>query len=983
MVQGPSFAAITTLGDLSVPVQERLRIAKHLKNLIVGHDQRKELAVRHGLVEPLANTITSGSKGKRKLESNGVSLHAHADHSTADDDLRLQAILIVSSLASGGQSQPLCAVGLPKFLVETLAGENGSRLAVATLQALKALASFWSSTDEPSESDFWSTVFNAESIETFDTLLRLAPKTQTGQKQLGLVASIIAALPEHKCSGIKDQIANSGLLDTLSSLLVAHAIQNKIVWYARASSQAPPAPSELWLPSVLAAISSVIIGSNWRAHRFTLSAAVRDLFLNPGADNADQRAQLGPRYGFASPYGTRLPPLHIPAYKTVSHGPPSGAFPALRTLQDLKQSNGSADNAHVVADIDHSNAVCGWLLVLTRSLRASDRLCALRLLALISNAIDSDPAGSSARNEVGQKSRERHRQLALLAVPLAVQLVQIANDGRPSDKAEEQLELTAIQEQACSVLALLIGGVKEMQIAAVEAGAVKYVCPILKKSFDHVPAAKPVWSAKPATQLAATTPASCRPAMRTFPRELEHAMRCRESALKALAAIAAKEDLHRKAIIDAGVISCIIDSLKPLPENAPRDTHDRIHVSPKDGNIARVILAACAAAQSMSRSVSVLRTSLIDGGIAKPLIALLNHEHLQVQIAATDVCCNLLPDFSPMREDLSEGEVVRTLADHARSSSPDLRLSSMWALKHLISNCPKEVKLAALEELGTGWLVGIIQGESRDTAGGGVSVGLSTPNAAGEQVDLLNPASMDLDEPVCEAAERMEEDDDEDGEMLYDEASSTHYQSSQLRSTLDPTTPAFNTKRYLSSIRELEQNSEYASRRNEAAIQQQALDFVRNFINGDDCTVLSDYLMNAIGSAKVYELLTAKLSPVARSGGRQIYNTTELVLATIHVLVHLANASAKHRQLFIAQRPLLQAMLPHFSHVDHRIRVMSVWTIVSLTFLEDGDDRRDAHQRRQELKNIGIEQAVRALQNDPNLDVRERVKTAIRQFENL
>ena len=982
MVQGPSFAAIATLGDLSVPIQERVRVARHLKNLIIGHDQRKALAVRHGIVQHLADIIASGSKGKRRLELNGVSLSAHADHANAEEALRLQAILIIGSLASGGQAQPLCAADIPKLLVETLPGEHASRLSIATLQALLALASFWSTTDENLDYDFWSALFNDDSLNVFKSILTQNVKGSAAQQQITLVAELIAALPEESCSGIKALLTSCGLLDTLAALLVSHAVQNKIVSYRGDRSRLPYAPPGEWLPSVLAAVAAIIHGSSYRAHRFILASTIRDLFSQAETDSTEQRTMLGPRHGFVSFYESKLPPLHVPASKSVSHGSASGAFPALRALQNSKHGNGNTEASVLVSDIDHSNAVCGWLLVLTRSLRGYNRLRALRLLALVSNAIEAEPAGMSTKAEYAQKTRERQRQLSLLAVPLAVQLVQVANDTKPKDKINEQQELKLIKEQACSVLSLLIRGVKDLQIAAVEAGAIKHVCPFLKKSFDNVVPAKPMWSARPGMQLDANTPPSCRPGSLTFPPEVGHAMRCRESTLKALEAIAAKEDLHRKAIIDFGVVSCIIDSLKPLPENIPIEAHGRAQVTPKDGNTTRVILAACRAAQSMSRSVSVLRTSLIDGGIAKPLISLLNHESLDVQIAATDVCCNLLPDFSPMREDLSEGNVVRTLAEHARSNSPELRLSSLWALKHLVYNCPKEVKLAALEELGTGWLVGIIQGEQRETIGGGVSVGLSTPNAAGEQVDLLNPSSMELDEPTNEEDEAMDE-DDEDGEMLFDEVSSTHYQASQMRSTLNPPAPAFNPKRFLSSIREMEQSGEYASRRDEAKIQQQALDFIRNFINGEDCMALSDHLMNAIGSAKVYELLTAKLSPVTRSGGRQVYNTTELVLSTIHVLIHLANASAKHRQLIIAQKPLLQAMLPHFNHVDHRVRVMSVWAVNSLTYIEDGDDRRDARQRSQELKAVGIEQAVRALQGDHNLDVRERVKTAIRQFETL
>lgn len=520
-----------------------------------------------------------------------------------------------------------------------------------------------------------------------------------------------------------------------------------------------------------------------------------------------------------------------------------------------------------------------------------------------------------------------------------------------------------------------------------QVGAIKHTASLLRKSFDNVPPTKPMWSARPASQLDPNASASRQLGKVTLVPEIAHVMRCRKAALNALEALAAEEDLHRKAIIDTGVVSFMIDSLKPFPSTAPTGPQGRPQLSPKDGNTTQVILAACRAARAISRSVSILRTSLIDGGIAKPLVSLLNHSSLDVQIAATDVCCNLLPDFSPMREDITNGAVISTLVEHARSSSAKLRLSSIWALKHLVLNCPKEVKLQTLDELGTGWLVDIIQGELRQPissgsiGGGGVSVGLSTPNAAGEQVDLLNPSSMDVDEPGV-AEETMDE-DDEDGEMLYDEASSTHYQSSQMRSTLDKPAPAFNSKRYLSSIREIEQNLEYTSRKDEAEIQVHALDFIRNLINGEDCVALSDYLMSQIGSAKVYDLLTAKLLPVTRAGGRAVYNLTDLVLSAIHVIIHLANASPKHRQMIIAQRPLLQAMLPHFNHLDHRVRVMCVWAVNSLTWIEEDGDRRDARQRSSELKTLGIEVAVRKLQNDTNLDVRERVKTAIRQFDTL
>ncbi|KAK3096367.1 hypothetical protein LTR53_019321, partial [Teratosphaeriaceae sp. CCFEE 6253] len=130
-------------------------------------------------------------------------------------------------------------------------------------------------------------------------------------------------------------------------------------------------------------------------------------------------------------------------------------------------------------------------------------------------------------------------------------------------------------------------------------------------------------------------------------------MHCRQGALQALAALAEKEDIHRKAIVEAGVVPCIFDSLKPFPPDyIAKLSSNRGHVDPKDGNTVSVLLAACRAAKTMSRSVSLLRTSLIDAGIAKPIFHLLNYPDAEVQLAATDVCINLLLEFSPMRDDL-------------------------------------------------------------------------------------------------------------------------------------------------------------------------------------------------------------------------------------------------------------------------------------------------------------------------------------------
>jgi len=108
--------------------------------------------------------------------------------------------------------------------------------------------------------------------------------------------------------------------------------------------------------------------------------------------------------------------------------------------------------------------------------------------------------------------------------------------------------------------------------------------------------------------------------------------------------------------MENGIVPCIIDSLVPFKEEILAELNGQVQ-SPRKykfspgtlGNSIPVIIAACSAARALSRSVSLLRTSLIDAGVAKPVFALLKHSNVSVLVEATNVVCNLVTDFSPMR----------------------------------------------------------------------------------------------------------------------------------------------------------------------------------------------------------------------------------------------------------------------------------------------------------------------------------------------
>lgn len=983
MVQGPSTTALEALRNASASIDEQIAILRQLKNDIVGHPQRKELVVKQATVEPLVRVASS---------TGGHGGEEGAEGWSKADEARLQATLVLGSLAAGGAAfmQPLLAAHVPECLLSTPRPAQKTKQLVATLQALRTLAE-QSRANIRSDSPARVQVIDHRSLAVFEAVLRGRTPPSHWKQLFHLTADIIIA------SAVDDETKNdvleSGLWDPLLRLY-AQGIYGQ---------DSPPADDGIPfvttrdLPKVMHAITAIVAGSNYRAESFIQDPA-------KGADLWNGSHLLA---GFPQTM------IHAPPPKHVNFNSASPSFPALASLQAGRSgttfSGVSTDSfSH---NIGLTRLMCLHQVAAIRCVPFEAQIPALRLLAAVTHALDSLVASDTSGQDQGRRLAERYA--AICAVPIAVRLIQTACEKADSENLSmaEQHAHRELKPEACEALALLIKNSEELQTAAVESGAIKRVCPILKKSFDSVPSTKPMWSRSSNSEDAGSVSASCKLGGRGMPAELDYAMRCRKAALDAVAALGGKNDIHRQAIVQAGAVTCIIDSLKPFPSEVLDKMDINGHqISPKDGNTTTVILAACRAAQAMSRSVSLLRTSLIDAGIAKPMFDSLKHPMLEVRIAATEVCCNLLLDFSPMREDLLEAGAVKTLTEQARQSEMALRLSSLWALKHLVLNASKEIRIQALEELGVGWLIAAIQGEHQvemaDANGGGVAInpvgGLSAPNAAGERVDLLNPSSMDVDDPPANSHGF---DEEEDGEVLYDEASSTHYRASNLRSTLSAMTAddraaklqrewPVKSRQYLDTLRDVEQNADLRARRDDVAVQEQGLDFIRNLLNGDDCALMFEHLLHQAGAKQLFALMTEKLAPLnpqpssqssrnSASASRPIYHPTELILSTVHVLTHMANGSPAQKQLLVAQKPLLQAWVPHFNHADRRVRCVSVWAINSICWVEDEGDRLAARERLSVLRSVGLVAAVEGLRGDVDLDVRERVRVAGRGFEVL
>ena len=321
---------------------------------------------------------------------------------------------------------------------------------------------------------------------------------------------------------------------------------------------------------------------------------------------------------------------------------------------------------------------------------------------------------------------------------------------------------------------------------------------------------------------------------------------------------------------------------------------------------------------------------------------------------------------------------------------PNLRLSSIWALKHLVLSAPRNLKKECLDELGPGWLKQIVCDDAGDSVSAfgtrseretsiGTSLAMGTPNAAGEQVDLLNATDGSR-----EGGSGVKEDDDEDLKMV-DSVGALSRPDSDQKDRDQHHSP------WRDSYGRHGTSGTGRLRADDLAVQKEGLDFIRNLICGNDSLEMIDCLFDELGQDKMFEILINKLRPhlinafnrdrrSLENSVRQTQPQTDIVISVCYIVVHLAAGLPRHRQLLISQSELLKLILPLFAHPHREVRSCCAWIVINLTWMDDQSDHSSCRERAQELMHLGWYEKLQTLESDPELDVRERTKTALHQM---
>lgn len=314
-------------------------------------------------------------------------------------------------------------------------------------------------------------------------------------------------------------------------------------------------------------------------------------------------------------------------------------------------------------------------------------------------------------------------------------------------------------------------------------------------------------------------------------------------------------------------------------------------------------------------------------------------------------------------------------------SSHKLRLNSVWALKHLVNSAPESLKMECLNKLGVEWLKQMLGGSQQwlqgyQRNGKGTPITMGTPNAAGEQVDLLN-----TDYDPAGNSHGLYDDPDDEVNMI---------DSPSVTSDVRHTSTAFHRVQTSDS-----QSYAYSrSRRDAIAIQEQGLDFIRNLVCGKGAPELIDHILQIIGRDNFFSTIATLLRPryadasiferAESSAGSKLVSPPEGILTSaVFIIVHIANSRPEHRNIVVAQSRLLDAMMPLFSNASSQVRSCCVWLVINLTWVDDQSERPNCRARAWELRKLGIMEKLREMEEDEELDVRERAKTALHQMLEL
>ena len=550
-------------------------------------------------------------------------------------------------------------------LINLLSSSNSSPpIILQTLRTLNNVADSLclSSPRHPSLIDFLSSLYTLETLRRLAVLVMEQNAFGKDMLQVELIASLIAKTCENESQ--RKLLVEARVLEVFSAQLrlwiTSSFDPNKEVspfrWEARLSVEDSTPGERARHAAGLYVIGIMIQYSSARAR--SVFAACDGIFqyiddqTRIAWSKAISHLPSTLKAKFTPPPTSAnmlLPPMSS-LHKPTQHAAGFPPFDPVRTT-DTKFSRSMSTAVEIFSGhgleriTNEESTLIPWLIHISRTSDKYITLAATWLLAIF--------------YQLHLMKSPREDSISIFTMPSLLRLIDkdfILNQSSstPSDGGLCLPMKDKMKAETPAIIAMLTANNAKSQKAAVDAGAISKLSQILKKSFDPVNGNMSIpWTSQhlisnPDIKDDETTrlgPSGVSP-------NVMHIMKVRTTTFLALGTLANDKPEYRKSVIDSGVIPYMVRTLR-VEDVEPNSTQSSgLSINEKlDHEYCReIVLAACFVAKAFSRSVSTMRTSLMDVGLIEPLLALLRCDTLQVKVAATGVICNLVMEFSAMRE---------------------------------------------------------------------------------------------------------------------------------------------------------------------------------------------------------------------------------------------------------------------------------------------------------------------------------------------
>ncbi|ETN44264.1 uncharacterized protein HMPREF1541_10815 [Cyphellophora europaea CBS 101466] len=910
---------------------------RRIRNAIAGKQLAKAEYIRYGLLPALSAILTNSS----------------------ETQLVLETAYITSAIAHEGPAyvSPILKSALPTILLQQLSKDAPPRHQLAILRCLNTIADGLPSKEFgqwPEDTTLADLLYIKPYTQCLVSGISNASHSLISQQICDSTISLLCKTC--KTEAQKRTLVDLEILRILAQRLASFVVSDGLVVPSPEALDFPssiafglpdPAPPNAHLSPTLEAIALLIENSKERAEGLLSEPALNTVLPQSREEFSAADVRTYGNTNLPRPRHRALDALlpQVPAKERVGSAsnlnfPPLGSGgPLQRRRSSFHPVPPQLSNINFAPDSQddkEEKALVPYLLLIARESRGRRRLLACKVLIIL-HVLKLVP-------------KSRSRTFGALLVPLLARMLDhsepTAEDGVPNVGSYMAAGIH-YSKVAPAVLGLLIVDDPELQRAAVEAKAIVKLAVGLKRSFETSSNRKytPWRPYKETPMEIEPTSEDCTLGHGGPSPTMRQAMLYREGTLQALAAVAPFNDDYRKQICDQGVLLQIMQAMDPYHIRKAITSNVEDEAA---GNSASTILAACGTVRALTRSVTALRTKLVDMEVAKTVIRLMSNPDPEVRIAATKVLANLAMDFSPMKESVGDTAVVKKLCEQAHSANARLRLESIWALKQLVVNASKTLKFEVVNELGSSWIRLLIRTDPYDIPGGEV-IGLI--------VDKDYPPRVNASEDTI-----MSEDSDGEDTTPFADASPHPF--------------------------EPEDDFNRHTPEDDLAIQEQVLDLLRNLFCGDTASDLVDYVLGQMGKTEFFDILRKRLV------GRKLYGATRkdtiespapigIVSKVLYIVVHIAACSQRWRKNLVSEMTLLKVVLGFHGHPERDIRTQICWLAINLMFEDDVSDRASCKQRALELTKMGYREKISKLENDVDLDVRERAKTAAHLFSSL